>query len=535
MIRGKLWALCLLFLSMACKRGDAGHDHDAKRGHQHAEDHPAGHDHHAEGHGHEEETVGITLWGDRHELFAEHPRAVAGRALKVLAHVTVLNGFKPLEQGEVSFELNGPAELRGVAAKPTRPGIYELELTPPAAGTYRGRLSIQGPHAGVVEGVEIEVLATPPKKATAPEQHDAGEIEFLKEQQWGVPFATEPVKAGTVVPAVEVAGTVTTPPSGSAEVSAPIVGRLVMPAAGLARPGDAVTKGQLLATLAPAPAAPEEAARASLAVMEAEARAAAAGSALQRAERLIKDQAISERELEEARRESTVAAEAVQSAKRAKALFAGATAGTGAGAWRLVSPIAGSVVEVRGKPGATVAPREVLFRIVDPSELWLRGRVPEQDIARLRPEQDAAYQPTGVDAWLPIAVSGDKASASLISVGRVVDESSRTVDIIYSLKLPDARLRVGGLVRLSLPAGEAFRGVIVPKSAVVSDEGRSVVYVQVDAEHFAQRTVRLGPAAAGLVAVEHGLDQGQRIVTQGANLVRLAGSKGSRQPHGHIH
>jgi RND family efflux transporter MFP subunit len=530
----KGWVVALLLVAAACKRGD-GHAHDDKQGHHHADDHPAGHDHHAEGHGHGEEMVGLTLWGERHELFAEHPRAVVGRALTVLAHITVLDGFRPLEDGAVSLELSGPGELRTAASKPKRPGIYELVLTPPAAGTYRGRLSIQGPHQGVVEGIEIEVLALAPKKAPPAEEHEAGEIEFLKEQQWGVPFATESVKPGTVVPAVEVAGTVTTPPSGSAEVSAPIVGRLVMPATGLAKPGDAVTKGQLLATLAPAPAAPEEAARASLAVTEAEARAAAATSALQRAERLIKDQAISERELEDARRESTVAVEAVQSAKRARALFAGATAGTGAGAWRLVSPIAGSVVEVRGKPGATVAPGDVLFRIVDSSELWLRGRVPEQDAARLRPDQDAAYQPTGVETWLPITVSGDKPSASLVSVGRIVDERSRTVDIIYSLKQPDARLRVGGLLRLSLPAGDAFHGVVIPKSAVVSDEGRSVVYVQIDGEHFRERTVRLGAAAAGVVAVEQGLSAGERIVTRGASLVRFAARKGTQQPHGHIH
>src|SRR5688572_18620399 len=110
----------------ACKRDSA---------HQHASEHPSGHDHHEEGHGHAGGPVSrITLWSDQFELFAEHEAAVAGKKLTLLAHVTVLDGFRPLKEGTVKLELEGPAALAAEAVGPTRPGIRELEVVPKAAG-----------------------------------------------------------------------------------------------------------------------------------------------------------------------------------------------------------------------------------------------------------------------------------------------------------------------------------------------------------------------------------------------------------------
>jgi RND family efflux transporter MFP subunit len=182
-----------------------------------------------------------------------------------------------------------------------------------------------------------------------------------------------------------------------------------------------------------------------------------------------------------------------------------------------------------------VAPGEVLFRIVNARELWIRARVPEQDAARLRQDRDAHFQIAGLDTWQTIQVTGGAPGASLVTVGRTVDRRSRTVDVIYALAEPSEELRVGGLVRVSLPTGGDFSGVVVPRSAIIDDQGRSVVYVQIDGEHFEERMVRLGPRAGDRVAVTRGLAAGERVVTRGAHLVRLAAKAGTGDPHGHIH
>ncbi len=548
-------SLALALAVSACERhahGEQG-EHDQapktnapKGSHDHAEAHPPGHDHHEEGHGHgDSPMVGVTLWSDKFELFAEHPAAVVGKPVPFLAHLTSLRTFSALTKGTVTLELDGPAKLRSEAPSPIRPGIYMLNVTPPKPGVYVGRLVVSDPSTGksaAIDGLELTVFPDAAKAArTASGEDDEGLIEFLKEQQWGVPFGTTFVSEGVLVPSIRVAGRVGTPPGGSAEVSAPVTGRIAQPKGGLPNPGTKVKRGQLLALLRPMPSSPEEAARARLSVVEAQARASAAEKALERAQRLIKDEAISQRALEDARREASVAREAVTAAKQAQALYSGARTSSGAGGWRITAPIAGILAAVRAKPGATVSPGDVLFTIVDPSELWISAKVPEQDAARMRADRNASFRVAGLDAWQPIQITGDGATASVVAVGHTVDPVSRTVDVVYSLGQPAenderfAALRVGGLVDVALPAGDDWVGVTVPRSALIDLEGRSVVYVQEDGEHFAERLVQRGARAGDLVAITSGLRPGERIVVKGANLVRLAERAKGGEAHGHIH
>jgi len=518
---------------------DHGHDEHGHDDDGHDDDGDDDHGHGDHGHG---EGVSITRFTDAVELFAEHPAAVVGEEVTLLVHLTILDGFSGPTEGSVTLTLDGPATLETTVPEPARPGIFPVTFRPETPGTYRGSLAVRlGPEGetveDVVEGFEIEVFESDAaaEAASGEESEGGASIAFLKEQQWQVPFATTFAEERALVPTVEVSGEVTTPPGGSAELGAPIPGRVVAPASGLPRPGDEVVVGQVLATLAPAPSSPEEGARASLVVAEAEARAATARSTVERAERLVADRAIPERELEIARREAEVAGEAVAAARRAQRLFTSASTGRGPGTFRLTAPIAGILTDVHASPGHSVSAGDVLFQIVDPSELWIRARVPEHDVPRVRADDDASYRILGLDEWLPIQIRGESPAASVVTVGRTVARTSRTVDIIYALHSPDPRLRVGATVRVAVPAGESALAVTVPRSALVQDEGRDIVYIQTSGEAFEERLVRVGSRAGAWVALSSGVVAGDRVVTRGANLIRLAARASSEPGHGHVH
>lgn len=526
-----------------CKSHDHPHGDETHEGThaphaEHAEHGEEG-DEGEHGHGHGEGAIGITQWTDKLELFAEHPPAITGQELTFLAHLTILNGFKALENATVTLVLDGPTRVEARVTEKLRSGIFQPTLTAPAAGTYRGSLVVTGPEVeDTIDGFEIVVHpnSEAAQQASAGEQEGGAEpIGFLKEQQWQIPFGTAFATQGSVVPSIEVAGEVTTPPSGQADVGSAIAGRVVAPAGGLPRPGQTVRRGELLATIAPAPAAPEAGARADLAVVEGEARVQAAQAAVERAERLIADRAISQREVDEARREQRVAEEAVQAARRARDVFSGAASGRGGGTYRVSSPIDGVVVDVDATQGKSVQSGELLFRVVNLEELWVRARVPEQQAAMIRSDQDAAFKLPGLDSWLPLDVTGEDAVASVVNVGRTVDRRSRTVDVIYALRAPDERLRVGAMLRVAVPAGQPWQGVVTPRSAVLDDDGRSVVYVQVEGEAFEERTVRVGPRSGARVGIVSGVSEGERVVTEGANVIRLSSRAGTAPAHGHVH
>ena len=75
----------------------------------------------------------------------------------------------------------------------------------------------------------------------------------------------------------------------------------------------------------------------------------------------------------------------------------------------------------------------------------------------------------------------------------------------------------------------------VPESAIVDDTGQPVVFVQQSGENFLRRPVKLGDRVGGYVQVLSGVTAGERIVTRGAHLIRLASMSNQVPAHGHVH
>lgn len=514
----------------ASGQAEHGHDHaSADHVHETTADH--GHDH-----GHESAAIGITRFGDHVEMFAEHAPAVRGSPVELLVHVTVLEGFSPLTSARVTLELEGPVQVATTVETPERPGIYRVAITPPRAGNYRGRLRVAGETlTDVVDGFAIAVheAASDVPHPVSAAADDA--ITFLKEQQWQVPFATAMAVSRSITRTAEVPGEVSTPPGGRARVGAPVAGRVVASDRGLPRPGQAVVRGELLASLALAPAAPETAARADLAVVEARARVDAATIALDRARRLLAERAVAPAVVEQAQRELEVATQAVEASRRARRMLGGAAAGRGSGSYRVTSPIDGVIVAVTTTLGQSVDAGQSLFDVVDLRQLWIHARVPEHSAARLQRDGDASYRVAGLDTWRGLDVNGDDANASVVDVAPVVDPVTRTVDVVYALHDPDPALRVGAAVQVAIPIGDMFEGVVIPRTAVFDDDGRTLVYVQLTGESFEERAVTLGPVAGEWVGVMSGLRPSERIVTRGGNVLRLVARASNAPAHGHVH
>ena len=78
----------------------------------------------------------------------------------------------------------------------------------------------------------------------------------------------------------------------------------------------------------------------------------------------------------------------------------------------------------------------------------------------------------------------------------------------------------GLFARLRLPGRPRYRAVLIPDSAVVSDQSKKLVYV-VDANGVvSNRQIELGPMYEGLRIVHDGLASSDRIVVSGVQRVR---------------
>lgn len=350
----------------------------------------------------------------------------------------------------------------------------------------------------------------------------------MKEQQWGVPFATAFADFGKVASSLRVPGRVASQPGASAEINAAVSGELRAPKSGFALPGSQIKKGQVLAYLLPNPGARQSIAEARLALSQAQGRAEAASKALARAQQLLQNKALPKARLEAAEREQIMAQKALTESAELAARYGNSKQ------LALRSPIDGQLIDSHAQLGASVNAGTMVFKIVDMSALWIVAQVPEHQAGQLTENGAAEYRVSGEPDWRDLRVTGDKPAARLVSIGQSVHPETRSVEVIY--QVDDAKnLRIGALIEVSLSAGAAYRGVIIDSSALIDSDGRSVVFVQSDGEHFEERLVRIGKRSADRVAIVQGLAVNERVVTKGAHLIRLADRASGEPSHGHIH
>lgn len=484
-----------------------------------------------------EKTLQVSVWNGGYEAFLEHPPLVAGTPAAFVTHLTELATFQPRREGALTFVMGreGRAAIEVPVAAPKRPGIYVPELTFPEAGSWTLQLRTSDGAVIGLPAFAVHASAAEARAAGGPEAAEG--ITFLKEQQWKLRLKTGPVGRRRLVERLRLPALVAAPPGGRAVVAAPLSGRLV--AAGAPPPaiGTAVESGQILALLQPPVS--ELAAR----LVEAEAEVLRTRLAAEQAElvaertrKLAAAQARSARELEEAEYAVKAARAAQAAAVELRTAYgtSGLTSTPGqAPSLALRAPIAGIVTRIEASLGEHVAADRAVFTIVDAREVLVEARIPEAELRRLGASREAFLELPGMNGdLLPVLGEG---GGRVLLLAPEVDRTTRTVSLIYALPNPGGRLRLGMSLTLHLETARTLDGLAIPESAVVEEDGRPVAFVQVGGETFERRDLRLGLKDAGRLQVLEGLAEGERVVTDGAYAVRLAGASASLPAHGHEH
>src|SRR5262245_12012699 len=186
-----------------------------------------------------------------------------------------------------------------------------------------------------------------------------------------------------------------------------------------------------------------------------------------------------------------------------------------AATFALNSPIDGIVVERNATIGATVGPDASVFKIIDISRVWIDANVFEKDLPRVRNGQPVKVTVT--------AFPGTTFSGKVILINSVVDPDSRTVKVRTEVSNPDGRLKPDMFANVEIITDVERTAISVPQSAVLEDNGKSVVFVA-DGQSYKQRQVQLGIKSGDRVAIVDGLNSGDRVVVKG-NYLLLQQSK----------
>ena len=306
-------------------------------------------------------------------------------------------------------------------------------------------------------------------------------------------------------------------PNRVSRVLLPLAGRISRVAVKL---GDAVRAGQPLLSLesADADAALSTCLQADGSVTQARATLVKAQSDFDRATDLFEHNAVAKKEVLSAENALTQAKVAVEQAGavRRQALrrleILGLKQEPFAQKLDVRAPISGKVLEISVTPGEfrndTTTP---VMTIADLSTIWVSSDVPESYIRLIRPGEQ-------VEISL-LAYPGETFSAQVRRIADIVDPQTRSVKVQAELDNAAGRFRpeMYGNIRHTASTEQT---AAIPAAAVIQGDDQTAVFVEQGAGRFQQTSVKVGKLSGNLLPVQEGLKPGDRIVIDGAMLLK---------------
>jgi membrane fusion protein, heavy metal efflux system len=312
---------------------------------------------------------------------------------------------------------------------------------------------------------------------------------------------------------VELAGRIEPDPTSVIPVFPPVGGRVIRVDV---RPGEAVGRGQVLAELESS-----DVTSARVDYQHAVADAKVKEQQRQRSEDLLAKGAMAEKDAQQAEADAQMAAaEVVRTLDRLRVLGVDPVGTTNE--FKLLSPRAGVILDVGASPGefskSLDAPK-ALCTIADLSSVWAVGDIYEKDIEGLKVGQQAEIKVS--------AYGGKKWTGHVAAIADALDPVTRTLSLRVVLPNPGRVLKpeMFATIRLVRSVSPA---VLIPASGVIREGTSSYVYVQRKANEFEKRAVTLGPTEGEQIEVQSGVKAGEIVVSEGALLLRAAGSPGGQ-------
>jgi membrane fusion protein, heavy metal efflux system len=278
------------------------------------------------------------------------------------------------------------------------------------------------------------------------------------------------------------------------------------------KPGDAVRKGQTLAMLDSSDAAT---ARSDFAKAKIESERAARAS--DRDKILFEHGAIAEKDYLDTRAQSdSAAAELARAKQRLDMLGISSTASVDR--VPLLSPGSGVVLTVNAAPGElsrSLETADPLVTIADLSTVWIVGDVYEKDISKVQPGKQVVITS---DAY-----PGQQWSGRIAALSGTLDPATRTLKARVALSNADSKLKPEMFAVIHADIG-THQALVLPASAIIHEGQSTIVFVDENGK-VAQRNVTTGQALDGHVEITSGLQPGQQVAADGAELLTGGGGQ----------
>ncbi len=169
-----------------------------------------------------------------------------------------------------------------------------------------------------------------------------------------------------------------------------------------------------------------------------------------------------------------------------------------------VSPRGGVVLERMATTGMMAKPGDTLFRIADPSTVWVIAEVPEFDLGSIK---------LGSPALISIrSMPGQKFAGTIDLIYPEIEQQTRTAKVRIALPNTDAKLRANMYADVDIEAGASQPVLGVPTSAVIDTGDRQVVFLDRGDGSFEPKDVTVGVRGDDRTEIIKGVEAGDKVV-----------------------
>ncbi|MCT4603739.1 MAG: efflux RND transporter periplasmic adaptor subunit [Marinifilum sp.] len=508
-----IWISLALSFLIACKPNTNSHGHD------HGE-HAHGSDTHATHEENDHSKMSLTLYNENTELFVEFESLMPGHTAKFLVHLTNLKTYKPYTEGKLTVSLiKGNKGIRSSIDAPSRAGIFTPSLQPKIPGTYTLVFEVNskyGKEKFVANNITVFKDHDEANNAVLQKETSGNAISFLKEQAWKIDFSTTRVKntnfqniiktTGTLQPAVNMQKQIVAKTNGIVHFSSTdiVAGKTLKKNTPLFTITGKELAGSNLSTL----------------YTEAKVELEKAKAEFERANSLREDKIVTEKSYLEAK----------SAYENAKVKFNSINKNFNANGLSILSPINGFISNIFVNEGQFVEKGTVLAKVDQGSKLMLKADVYQKHLQELAHIKSAHFKLPYRDKIF----STDELNGRLIAYGKDIDEADYTTPLYFEVDLTP-ELYSGSFVEVYLKSEKTSHVLHIEKSAILEDQGLKYVFVQTGGESFEKRFITIGANNGREVEILKGLNEDDRVVTQGAYFVKLASLAGSLPAHSHEH
>ncbi len=182
------------------------------------------------------------------------------------------------------------------------------------------------------------------------------------------------------------------------------------------------------------------------------------------------------------------------------------------------APRAGTIIAQTASVGKYVQTTQSLYTIADLSHLWVWADLYERDLAVVQARLSSGKP---LKAVVRVLAFGNKDFPGTVDLAAsTLDEHTRTVKLRVRVENQQRMLKPGMFAKIEIrvPLGEPVS--MVPREAVVSDEGTSFVFVRWKDDFWVRRNVVVGRDQGRFVEILHGVADADTVAVSGSFMLK---------------